>query len=158
MSTRKKIISFTFLGLVLGIIVGVIATVFFIVPDMVKSMFMLQEYEFIRNEDTAIEAYLNEPPEIGIWALQNYINSINQALNDRGLEKAHASFFLISPKNSLGFAHARLALLYEKKGDELKKDEHTSKAFEYIKSAAINSEEKLFQLVITLDENHKLVK
>jgi len=154
----KKIVGFTFLGLVIGIILGNIFTMAYYGHKIAKGMFMLQEVELIRNEDVAIQAYLNESPEIGIWALENYIDAINWFIKEREVENNKHLFLMISPKVTLKYAYVRLALLYEKIGNDLKRKENFEKAFEYCNSTNIKKElleERLVQVVTKLDGEFK---
>lgn len=154
----KKIIVFTFLGLVIGIGLGGIFTMTYYGHKVAKAMFMLQEVELIRNKDAAIQAYLNESPEIGIWVLENSISAINRLIKEREIENNKHLFLMISPKATLRDAYVRLALLYEKIGNDLKRKENLEKAFEYCNSTNIERgllEERLIQTVTKLDSKFK---
>jgi len=154
----KKIIGFTLLGLVIGIVLGCIFTMAYMGPTCAKGMFMLQEAELIRSEDAAIQAYLNESPETGIWALENYINALNRVIKEREIRNNKHLFLMISTKVTLREAYVRLALLYGKIGNEAKRKENFEKAFEYCDSMNIERElleERLIQIVTTLDSKFK---
>jgi len=65
---------------------------------------------------------------------------------------------MISPKVTLKYAYVRLALLYEKIGNDLKRKENFEKAFEYCNSTNIKKElleERLVQVVTKLDGEFK---
>lgn len=152
----KKTIVFTIIGLVIGLVIGIglgsIGSIAYLGPKLAKGMLSLQETELVRNEESAIQAYLNESPEVGIWALENYINSINQVMKEREVEDNQHLFFLIRPTMTLRLAHVRLALLYEKTGNDLKRKENLDKAFEYCDSI---KEKKLIELLIKDDSQFR---
>ena len=150
----KKTIAFTITGLVIGIGLGSIGSIAYLGRELATDMFMLHDAELIRTEDAAIKAYLNESPEIGIWALENYINTMNRVFKEREIEDNQHVFVLLKPKTTLRYAHVRLALLYEKTGNDLKRKENFEKAFEYCDSVKIEREhleEKLIEIVTKLD-------
>ena len=150
----KKTIAFTITGLVIGIGLGSIGSMVYLGHKVATVMFMLHETELVRNEDSAIQAYLNESPEVGIWALENYINSINQVIKEREIEDNQHVFFIVKPTITLRYAHVRLALLYEKTGNDLKRKENLGKAFEYCDSMKIERElleERLIEVVTKFD-------
>lgn len=154
----KKTIAFTILGLLIGIGFGSIFTMAYYGHTAAEAMFMLQEVELIRNEDAAIQAYLNESPEIGIWAFENYINAINRVIKEREIENNKHLFLMISPKVDLKYAYVRLALLYEKTGNDLKRKENFEKAIEYCNSTNVERallEKRLIQTVTKLDSEFK---
>jgi hypothetical protein len=155
----KKIIIFTVIGLLIGMGLGSVVTIAYLGHKLAKSMFMLQEVELIRSESDAIEAYLNEPPEIGIWAFENFINAMNRVIKERRETAGEEYFFLIvNHKDTLKYAHVRLALLYGKAGNDLKRKENLEKAFEYCDSVKIEEElleERLIKAVTKLDSEYK---
>ena len=150
----KKTIAFTILGLVIGIGLGSIGSMAYLGHELAGGMFMLHDMELVRNEDSAIQAYLNEPPEVGIWALESYIKDMNRVIKERKVEHNKHFFVMIEPEPTLRFTHVRLALLYEKTGNDLKRKENFEKAFEYCDSMKIETElleEKLIEIVTKLD-------
>lgn len=154
----KKTIVFPIIGLVIGIVLGGIGSMAFFGKSLARAMFMLQEAEVLRNENSAIQAYLNESPEVGIWALENYINSMNQVIKEREIEDNQHVFVLIKPTITLRYAHVRLALLYEKTGNDSKRKENFDKAFEYYDSMKIERElleKRLIELVTKLDSQYE---
>lgn len=154
----KKTIAFTIIGLVIGIVLGSIGSMAYLGPTLTRAMFLLHETELFRNEDSAIQAYLNESPEVGIWALENYVNTMNQVIKEREIEDNQHVFVLIRPKITLRYAHVRLALLYEKTGNNLKRKENFDKAFEYCDSMKIERElleERLIEVVTKFDSQYQ---
>jgi hypothetical protein len=150
----KKTIVFTITGLVIGIGLGIIGSMAYLGRELARGMFMLHDMELVRNENSAIQAYLNESPEVGIWALENYIKAINRVIKEREIEDNQQAFFIVQPKVTLRYAHVRLALLYEKTGNDSKRKENFEKAFEYCDSMKIEREhleKKLIELVAKLD-------
>jgi hypothetical protein len=150
----KKTIAFTITGLVIGIGLGIIGSMAYLGRELARGMFMLHDMELVMNENSAIQAYLNESPEVGIWALENYIKAMNRVIKERKVDNNKPYFFMIEPEPTLRFAHVRLALLYEKTGNDSKRKENFEKAFEYCNSMKIERElleEKLIEFVTKLD-------
>jgi hypothetical protein len=150
----EKTIAFTIIGLIIGIGLGIIGTMAYSGQELATGMFMLQDMELMMNENSAIQAYLNESPEVGIWALENYIKAINRVIKERKVDNNKPYFFIIKSEPTLRFAHVRLALLYEKTGNDSKRKENFEKAFEYCDSMKIERElleKKLIELVAKLD-------
>lgn len=154
----KKTIVLTIIGLVIGLVIGIglgyIGSMAYLGHELARGMFMLHDMELVRNENSAIKAYLNETPEVGIWALENYIKAMNRVIKERKVDNNKPYFFIIESEPTLRFAHVRLALLYEKTGNDLKRKENFEKAFEYCDSMKIEREhleEKLIELVAKLD-------
>ena len=154
----KKTIAFTILGLLIGIGLGSIFTMVYLGRELSGAMFLYHEAELFRNEDAAIQAYLNESPEVGIWALENYIKAMNRVIKERKVDNNKQFFVMIEPEPTLRYAHVRLALLYEKTGNKLKRKENFEKAFEYCDSMKIERElleERLIEIVTKLDSQFK---
>jgi hypothetical protein len=150
----KKTIALTILSFVIGIGLGIIGTIAYSGYELARGMFILQDMELMSDENCAIQAYLNEAPEVGIWALENYIKAIKRVMKERKVDNNKPYFFMIEPEPTLRFAYVRLALLYEKTGDDSKRKENFEKAFEYCDSMKIEREhleEKLIEIVTKLD-------
>jgi len=60
----RKIIIFTLLGFVIGIALGCIITMAFGGHKAASAMFMFQEKAIYEMEESAIQAYYNEPNEV----------------------------------------------------------------------------------------------
>jgi DNA-binding SARP family transcriptional activator len=130
----------TFLAFLVGVIIGIIANIF------------LQDVELSQFGAFAAQAYLNESPEVGIWDLTNHIKEVHRVLKERD----NPNFYFIVPlQQYLMEDHIRLALLYEKTGDNLKRQESIKKALEYYRSTHPDSEiteERLIEFVLKCDE------
>ena len=154
----KKVIIFTFIGLLLGFGLGVVSNMVYIGYKISSTMFVLQEVELLLNEEAAIKAYLNEKPEVGIWAIENFINALNRVIEERREAGNDEYFFMIGDrKEILKYDHVRLALLYEKTGNDLKRKENFEKAFEYCGSNEIEKElleDRLIKTVTQLDSEY----
>ena len=96
-----------------------------------RGMFVLQDMDIVRSENTATEAYLSELPEIGIWALNNHLDFFDDVIEQRtaGGDEAENVFIFMEPKLRW-LSHVRLGLLYEEIGNEEKSDESFRKAAE----------------------------
>ena len=121
------------LGLLVGIIIGGVGTMAYAGFGLARGMFMLQDTDIIRAEDAATQAYLYESPEIGIWAIENYLDYFESVIEQRteAIEDTpdeEQSVFLIATPESRWISYVRLGLLYEKVGNIEKKQESFEKA------------------------------
>ena len=142
----------TSLAFLVGLIIGVIANMTFSTWKTARAMFMLQDVELFQFGAFATQAYLNESPEVGIWDLTNHVKEVNRVLKERDNPKA---YFLVPLQQYLMEDHVLLALLYEKTGDNSKRQEHIEKALEYYRSTHPDSEimeERLIEFVLKCDE------
>ena len=154
---RKNII-FTLLGFVIGLAVGFIITVAFFGSKMAQSMFMLQETEICEMEDAAVQAYHNQPNEVAIWALENYIKTLNKLKEQRSSAEVENPYLILSPARSLVLTHARLGQLYKKMGHVEKSKHNLEQAMSNIEKAGlkvIKTEEDLIAFINMLDEKIK---
>ena len=73
---------------VIGLIVGVAgcAILFFgySMPQLGKTLIMLQEGEIAKQGESAYHAYLSEKPGIAVWAYENYIKTLNRLKREMG--------------------------------------------------------------------------
>lgn len=74
----KKTIILTLLGFVIGLAIGCIATMAFLGHKLASSMFVLQEKKIFEMEEASVKAYYDQPAEVAIWALENYISTLNK--------------------------------------------------------------------------------
>ncbi|MCD6175214.1 MAG: hypothetical protein J7K65_05530 [Planctomycetes bacterium] len=78
---------------------------------------------------------MDKSPQIGIWALENYLDFFNAVIDqrtdeiDKTTNEAQSVFMFTDPKLRW-ISYVRLGLLYEKLGNETKKDESFQKATE----------------------------
>jgi len=154
----RKTIIFTLLGFVIGLAVGFIITVAFFGPKMAQAMFMLQEAEICEMEDAAVQAYHNQPNEVAIWALENYIKTLNKLKEQRSSADVENPYLILSPAQSLVLTHARLGQLYKKMGHVEKSKHNLEQAMSNIENAGlkvIKTEEDLIAFINRLDEKIK---
>ena len=152
----KKIIIFTLLGFVIGLAVGCIITMAFLGHKMASAMFMLQEKEIFEMEEATVQAYYNQPNEVAIWALENYIKTLNRLKEERSSAEVENPYFILSPVQSLTFAHTRLGQLYKKTDNIEKSKYHFKQAMSHIKNTklkVIKTEEDLIDFINILDQN-----
>ena len=154
---RKNII-FTLLGFVIGLAVGFIITVAFFGSKTAQAMFMLQEKEICEMEDAAVQAYHNQPNEVAIWALENYIKTLNRLKEERSSAEVENPYFILSPAQSLVLTHTRLGQLYKKMGYVEKSKHNFEQAMSNIEDArlkVIKTEEDLIAFINRLDQKIK---
>jgi hypothetical protein len=150
---KFKTAGFTFLAFLAGLIIGAVANMAFSTSKIAKMMFCLQDVELSQFGAFATQAYLNESPEVGIWDLTNHIKEVNRVLKERDNPNA---YLFVPLQQYLMEDHVRLALLYEKMGDNLRRQDNIEKALECYRSAHHNreiTEEKLIQVVLELDKD-----
>ena len=79
-----------FLGLLVGLILGVLMPWIYwsnVWEQHIQKMFMFQDRDIMVLELAATEAYLNESPEVGIWALENYLTFFDGVIEERTVEE-----------------------------------------------------------------------
>ena len=79
----------TFLAFLVGVVIGIIANMGFSTWKMARGMFCLQDVGLSQFGAFATQAYLNEPPEVGIWDLTNHIKEVNRVLKERDNPNAY---------------------------------------------------------------------
>lgn len=116
---------------------------------------MFQEVEICEMEIAAVEAYYNEPNEVAIWALENYIKRLENVKKERSSSKAENPYLVLFPDNSLVFARARLGQLYKKMNDIEKSKKNFEIAMSDIEKAGIKvkieTKDELIALIEKLD-------
>jgi hypothetical protein len=141
--------------LIIGFISGYIFVMAHEMPPIAKMMFMLQEKEIIEMEDAAKLAYHNESNEVAIWALENYIQTLDKVKKERSSTKAENPYVILLPTQSLVFAHTRLGQLYKNMGNTEKSKYHFEQAISYAKSIKMpwETEESLLSVLSELDKD-----
>jgi tetratricopeptide (TPR) repeat protein len=151
----RKTIIFTVLGFAIGLALGCIITMASTGYKIATAMFMLQEKEIYEMEEAAVQAYHNQPNEVAIWALENYIKTLNRLKEERSSAEVENPYLILSPAQSLVLTHARLGQLYKKMGYVEKSKHNFEQAMANIESAglkAIKTEEDLIALIKRLDQ------
>ena len=146
----KKTIIFTLLGLLVGLAIGFVVTLAFFGETEATGMLMIQEKELFEMEEAAIEAYHDQPNEVAIWALENYINALNRLIEERGIAEVENPYMFLVPVESLAFDHTRVGLLYRKMGNVEKSKYHFEQAMLNIKKTNlkfIKTEEDLINFL-----------
>lgn len=150
----KKTIILTLLGFVIGLAIGCIATMAFLGHKLASSMFVLQEKKFFEMEEASVKAYYDQPAEVAIWALENYISTLNKLKEERASAEVENPYFLLRPDHSLVFSHARLGQLYKKLNNTEKHKYHLEQAMSKSKEInfpAFDTEEKLIDFIHKVD-------
>ena len=151
----KKTIIFTLLGFVIGLALGYIITMAFTGYKIASVMFILQEGEIIEMEEVAVQAYYNEPNEVAVWALENYIKTLNRLKEERSSAEFENLYIILIPSQSLMFSHARLGQLYKKLGNVEKSRYNFERAMSYIGDGKLKvnkTEADLINFVHSLDK------
>jgi hypothetical protein len=151
-------------GLLVGIVIGCIVTMAYGGCVLSRGMFLLQDGDIIQLEEAATEAYLHQSPEVGIWAIENYLSFFDSVIERRTVaiadeqgESTDDVFILATPKLRW-ISYARLALLYEKTGKLTKRDDCFQKAVEILgpkKEGEQESREIMFKVVKEWDEKSR---
>lgn len=139
------------IGCGIGYLLGVVHYGFVIAP----SMLMLQEKEIAERGESVYKAYLNEPTDVGIWALKDYIDTLNRIMEERrSYTKFKNPYFILSPEEDLVLAHGRLALLYKKINKIEKSKYHFGQAISHSKNTKhpIETEQELINFLEKVDK------
>jgi hypothetical protein len=130
-----KKIGFALLFILIGIITGGVSVSALYGYKLSRVMFFLQEADIVRVEEAASEAFEKESPEVGIWALEFYLDFFDEIIKQRlssvenETDNEKDVFLITNPKDRF-FNYAKLALLYDKIGNEAKRDDNLRKAAE----------------------------
>jgi tetratricopeptide (TPR) repeat protein len=152
-----KKIGLIILCLAIGCGLGVVFSISYMGRTLAIGMFTLQEKEIFNMGEAAEDAYYNEPNEVAVWALLNYIKTLNELKEERRPAKVKSPYFVLSPDTDLVFAHARLGKLYKQMGNTEKSQYHFEKAIFYSKDAgpkSIKTQEDCLMMLDCLDKAH----
>jgi hypothetical protein len=105
-------------------------------------------------EEASVDAYYNQPAEVAVWALENYISTLNRLKEERASFEVENPYFLLRPDPSIVFSHARLGQLYKKLNNTGKHKYHFEQAMSKSKEInfpAFDTEEKLIDFIHRVD-------
>jgi tetratricopeptide (TPR) repeat protein len=143
------------LCLVIGCILGGVLTMAYLGHNMAQAMFMLQEKEIFEMGEAAKDAYYNQPNEVAVWALENYIKILNELKEERSPAKVKNPYIILDPDTDLVFTHARLGKLYEQMGNAEKSEYNFKQAISCSKNTCfkcISTEEDCLKILDGLDK------
>ncbi len=150
----KKIIIFTLLGVVIGFAVGWFGAMAHLGHNLAAFMVTSQEREIIEFENSAVDAYYNQPTEAATWALETYIATLNRVKEERASAEVEGPYFFLRPDDSLISSHARLGQLYKKLNNTEKSKYHFEQAMSKwteIHKHPFPTEEELLAFIHRLD-------
>jgi len=156
----KKAIFVSLTAFVIGLAIGGIATMAYSGFKFSSTIFMFQEREIFEMEAASEKAYYEQPAEVAIWALENYISTLNRVKEERGSAGAESPYFILSPDRSLIYSHARLGQLYKKLNNDEKQKYHFDMAMsksKEIKFPKFDTEEQLVDFIHRLDSETKVI-
>ncbi len=145
-------------ALTLGIMSGYGVTLTYYGHEIATAMFLLQEEEIIMMEEAAHEAYLKEPPAVAVWALENYVNTMDRLKKERSSVATDNPFLVLTPDDSLVLAHARLCILNENLSKYAKSRYHLEAAVAHIPAAGlpgIANQADLIRLMKEMDRRYR---
>ncbi len=151
----KKTIILVLIALVIGFAAGYVIAMAFYGYKIASAMFMLQEKEIFEMEETAVQAYHNQPNEVAVWALENHINTLNRLKEERSSAEVENPYFFLSPDQSLVLAHTRLGQLYKRMNHLEKSKYHFERAMSHIENSrlkVIKTEADLIDFINRLDQ------
>lgn len=152
-----KKIGLVVLCLVIGFVLGVILSMAYSGHKLATAMFMLQEKEIFKIGEAAEDAYYDQPNEVAVWALENYIKTLNEVKEERAHAGVENPYFILAPDIDLVFAHARLGKLYKQVGNAEKSRYHFEQAVsysKYTKMKGLDTEEDCVRMVDCLNKAH----
>ncbi len=150
-----KKIGLVALGIVIGCVLGVFLSMAYMGRTLATGMFFLQEKELVNIGEAAEDAYYNEPNEVAVWALENYIKTLNNLKEERKSINVKNPYFILSPDTDLLFAHARLGKIYKQLGNDEKSQYHLEQAISYGKNSqckSVNTQEDCLKMLDALDK------
>jgi len=152
-----KKIGLVVLGLVIGCVFGIVLSMAYTGRTLATGMFMLQEKEIFKIGEAVEDAYYNEPNEVAVWALENYIKTLNNLKEERKPAKVKNPYFILSPDPDLVLSHARLGKLYKQMGNTEKSHYNFEQTISYSKNAGpkgLNAEDDCLKMLDCFDKEH----
>ncbi len=146
-----------FFGIVTGCVLGIILSMSYMGRTLATGMFLLQEKEILNIGQAAEDAYHNEPNQVAVWALENYIKTLNNLKEERKPAKVKNPYFILTPDIDLLFAHARLGKIYKQMGNDEKSRYHFEQAISHSKNTkfkSLNTQEDCEKMIDALDKSH----
>ena len=135
-----KRIGLIVISLLVGCGLGVVLTMIYAGHTLAAGMFLLQDREMCSMGAAAENAYYNEPNEVAVWAMSNYIKTLSRIKEERMSAEVENHYFVLSPVTDLVYAHMRLGNLYKKMGNTEKSRYHFEQAISLSK-ITLNAEE-----------------
>ena len=152
-----KKIGLVVLGLVVGCVLGVFLSMAYLGRTIATGMFLLQEKEVLNIGKAAEDAYYNEPNEVAVWALENYIKTLNELKEERKPAKVKNPYFILTPDIDLFLAHARLGKIYKQMGNDEKSRYNFEQAISLSKNTGpkgLNTEDDCLKMIDYLEKTH----
>lgn len=152
-----KKIGLIVLGLAGGCVLGVFISMAYMGRTLAIGMFSLQEKEIFNIGQAAEDAYYNEPNQVAVWALENYIKTLNNLKEERKPATVKNPYFILTPDIDLLFAHARLGKIYKQMGNDEKSRYHFEQAISHSKNTrlkSLNTQEDCEKMLDALDKSH----
>jgi len=125
MSQQKKGVLSLILALAVGICIGASAATLILTKQTAEILDFAQAAHLTEWEQASWEAYTREKPEIGAWALSNFISKVETSQEPP--KRAAYSLFK---------GHARLAKLHSEMGNREFSEVHSNLAFQSLQQWA----------------------
>ena len=139
--TKKRFIVFLLFVFIGGIALGSIIVSVYLGKSIANSMAILSMKNRAELEMRAFNAYKNESPEVGIWALTNLSEILNE---DAKIFQNDRELIL----KDLFFVHARLALLFQTLNDPENYNKNIEQAIELSKKYYPNKFQSEAELIV----------
>lgn len=150
----RKII-FALVFIVVGALIGGFGAMAYTGYGLAHFMLMVQDMDIARAQEWAFDAYMNEPPETGIWVMEKYLNYFDELIESRwsvaGDKTEKKKLFGLTRPESRWIDYVRLAILYETIGDMENRDQCIQKAVEIRGVVGENIDEIMINMVRKLD-------
>jgi tetratricopeptide (TPR) repeat protein len=146
-----------FFGIVIGCILGAVLSMSYMGRTLARGMFLLQEKEIFSMGEAVEDAYCNEPNEVAVWALENYIKTLNNLKEERKSISVKNPYLTLTPDMDLFLAHARLGKIYKQLGNDEKSQYHFEQAISYSKNSqckSVNTQEDCLKMLDAFDKSH----
>jgi hypothetical protein len=145
--TKKRIIVFIFLSFIFGVALGGVGVYLYFGKSISDSMAILSMKNRTELELRVFNAYKNESPQVGIWALTNLSEILHE---EAKIYQKDRDLIL----KDLLLVYARLALLFRTQNDEKKYQVNIAKAVDLSREIYPNefqSEKELITFVKKFD-------
>jgi len=145
---KKHPILISAIAFIMGLVIGGVVVGTFLGKSTANTMQFVMLKHRADLEKKAFQAYLNESPQVAIWALENLSGVLKEQMEVVVPDKQ-----LI--EKDLMLTNARLAILYKRQGNTIKYKHYIFKALELAKEAypdSLKNEKEILSFVSEIDD------
>ena len=120
---RKALPIFAGLTFFCGLVIGAASASLYQTKEFAESLRMIKAIDIHRSEESALNAYVHEDPQVAVWAMEDHLANLRHHLSE-GYPRDRLLFDMF-------LTHARLAKLYSLLSSEASQRKHIKEALEW---------------------------